>query len=396
MQFSDVLCVLFYQGVIVSVFALAAFVLFFKFADGDIPSMIALWRSQGKKDLFKGRVVMITGASMGIGEELAYEVARRGGSVIVAARSLDKLKAVAAKCEQLGAPKAMALRLDQTDPHEAHKAAVEQVIAAFGRIDILVNNAGRSQRALAEETELAVDEELMKINHFGVVSVTKAVLPYFLQQGSGHIVNTSSVAGKSGSPLSASYAASKGALQLYFNALRAEVGSRGITVSNICPGPIGTGTITLNAATAKAGESYGQMQEDGVKKMTTERCVAYIVAAIDSKLDECWCALQPILFFVYVSQYLLGLYFFLSPIVGARRVAAFRGGDGSYGSIQSIPDIIRGWLTGKDKKAAAAAGPAPATATATVAVDDKPLAAALPAPPASGRKRQRAASSKTE
>ena len=126
------------------------------------------------------------------------------------------------------------LVFDQSD-FDAHAAIVEKVKSRTGRIDILVNNAGRSQRALIEETSLQTDMEVFNLNTFGVISITKQVLPVMKQQKSGHIVVVSSLAGKNAAPVSGSYCASKHALQGFFDTLRMEMFQHNIKVTVVCP-----------------------------------------------------------------------------------------------------------------------------------------------------------------
>jgi short-subunit dehydrogenase len=208
-------------------------------------------------DAFKDQAVWIIGASSGIGEALAYEVSKRGGRLLLSARRIDRLRAVASECVRLGSAQAETLELDVLR-FESHQAAAAKAYDIMGqRIDVLINNAGRSQRALVEDCKLSVDQDLFQLNVMGVLSVTKAVLPYMLQQGRGCIANTSSIAGKAGSPGSATYAGTKAAVNAYMNSLRMEVGYRGISVVNVCPGPV-TSEITLHAFT---GDSVCVLEE---------------------------------------------------------------------------------------------------------------------------------------
>lgn len=207
------------------------------FADADFAALAAV-RSYPRRGAFSGKVVFIVGASSGIGEALAYEFSRGGATVVVAARRLDQLERVAARCKEEGAAEAEAVQLDVT-AFDSIEGVVVEVLRKHKRIDYLCNNAGRSQRGLVEKTPLAVDRDLFALNVFGVMSTTKAVLKHTLEtQGALHICNTSSVAGKVGSPVSASYAASKHALQGWFDSLRMELGFRGCVAH--APAPLHT------------------------------------------------------------------------------------------------------------------------------------------------------------
>lgn len=319
--------------------AVLAFVVFYRYADADLATLSAVRRMPF--DAFKGSVVWITGASSGIGEALAYELAGRQATLILSARRMDRLLAVAQRCGELGAADAYALRLD-VEAFSSHAPAVASVLARYGRIDVLVNNAGRSQRALVESTPIAVDQAMLSLNVIGPLSLTKAVLPAMLAAGRGTIANTASVAGKVGAPISASYSCSKFALIGWSDALRSEVGSRGIHVVNVCPGPVAS-HITENAFSDDAsGKALGSAPDDGSFRMSAERCALLMAAAIHARLPESWIAPQPILLFTYIGQYLPSVLMQLSHIVGARRVAAFKAGINGYSSMRNPFAIFSG------------------------------------------------------
>ncbi|WP_035121460.1 SDR family NAD(P)-dependent oxidoreductase [Cohnella panacarvi] len=183
----------------------------------------------------QGRVVLITGASSGIGALTAKLLAKRGAIPVLTARSRDKL-----------------LRLSETieSDHEVYEmdvSSAEQVAsvaasvhARFGTIDILLNNAGYGEFISFAEAPLSHFEEMMDVNYMGTVRCTHAVLPYMLQAGCGHIVNVASLAGKMATAKSTGYAATKHAVLGFTNALRRELRGSGIYVSAVNPGPIDT------------------------------------------------------------------------------------------------------------------------------------------------------------
>ncbi|MCX7743164.1 MAG: SDR family oxidoreductase [Flavobacteriales bacterium] len=193
---------------------------------------------------FKNKIVWITGASSGIGEALAKQLDKAGAILILSSRNVQELQRVRAS---LTNPESWILPLDlaSNDTFEQH---AKQVIEKFGKIDILINNGGISQRSLVAETSLSVDQRIMQVNFLGTVALTKAVLPYFLTQGYGHIVTVSSVTGLYGTPFRSSYAASKHALHGFFDSLRAELHGKNIAVTLVCPGFVRT-PITLHALT---------------------------------------------------------------------------------------------------------------------------------------------------
>jgi dehydrogenase/reductase SDR family member 7 len=222
----------------------------YRFFTQDADSAVLAALRAMPRDAFAGKTVWIIGASSGIGEALAHAVAKRGARLVLSARRVDRLRAVADECSRLGSPKADVLELDVLN-FASHAAAAQTACSLLGeRIDFLVNNAGRSQRALVESSDLSVDQDLFQLNVMGVISVSKAVLPFMLRQGSGCIANTSSIAGKTGSPCSATYAGTKAAVNAYMASLRMEVGWRGIKVVNVCPGPV-TSEITMHAFTGR-------------------------------------------------------------------------------------------------------------------------------------------------
>jgi len=156
---------------------------------------------------FNGKVIWITGASSGIGEELARQFSSFNTKLILSSRRKEELERVKASLN-INPDYVYILPLDLSDPETLPEKAMEAE-AAFGRIDILVNNGGVTQRAMVMETPLEVDRRIMEINYFSGVILTKAVLPGMLERGYGRIVAISSVTGKFGFPLRSSYAASK-------------------------------------------------------------------------------------------------------------------------------------------------------------------------------------------
>ncbi len=185
----------------------------------------------------KDKVIWITGASSGIGEELAYGLSLRGAKLILSSRRVAELERVQHNCANPGDVRI--LPLDLTDSSSL-ETKVTDAIALFGHIDIMVHNGGISQRGLVAETAITVHREVMELNYFSYIILTKALLPHFIERGSGHFVVISSVMGKIGTPMRAAYAAAKHALHGYFDCLRAEVVKQGIKVTIITPGYIHT------------------------------------------------------------------------------------------------------------------------------------------------------------
>ncbi len=205
---------------------------------------------------YGGKVVWLTGASSGIGEALAYELAKRGAKLVLSARRADELERVRKACTRPDEHLIVPLDLE----YPARFAdALDQVEARFGLVDMLFNNAGISQRSLARETSVDVDRRLMEVNYLGTVALTKVVLPGMLARRNGHIVTITSVAGKLGTPMRSGYAASKHALHGFFDSLRAEVWREHVRVSLVCPGFIRT-NLPMVALTAD-GTPQGKMDD---------------------------------------------------------------------------------------------------------------------------------------
>jgi short-subunit dehydrogenase len=184
-------------------------------------------------------VTLITGASSGIGEALAYELARGGGWVVLAARRLDSLQAVAAECEALGG-RALPLACDVAERADCQRAVAETV-AHFGRLDTLINNAGISMWARFDSLpDGALMEQLMRVNYLGAVEMTAAALPH-LKRSSGRVTCISSMASQIIAPGNSGYAASKAALDSFAEALRAELLGSGVSVTLFNLGFVETG-----------------------------------------------------------------------------------------------------------------------------------------------------------
>jgi len=181
-----------------------------------------------------GKVALVTGASSGIGEGIALELARAGATVALSARRADRLAGLVARIEAEGG-KALALAGDMTVEAEAI-AAVEDTVARLGRIDILINSAGVMQAGGVENADLAEYRRVFDINVFGTLYCCKAAIPHMLAQGAGDIVNITSLAGRKGGPQTNAYSASKHAANSMTDAMRQELGDRNIRVSYLMPG----------------------------------------------------------------------------------------------------------------------------------------------------------------
>jgi len=185
------------------------------------------------------KVVLITGASSGFGEEAALLFAKEGCKVVLAARRIDRLQNLAAKIQSQGG-EAMAIPVDIVNSADVDNM-VQTTLDLYGHIDILFNNAGIGRVDWFENHSLERDiNTLVQVNLTALMQVTRVVLPHMLKRGEGHIINMISVAGLIALPLITSYAASKHGARAFTDALRREVAPLGIKVSGIYPGPAAT------------------------------------------------------------------------------------------------------------------------------------------------------------
>jgi short-subunit dehydrogenase len=231
---------------------------------------------------FTDQVCVITGASEGIGAELARQLAPQKPRLVLAARSADRLEAVAADCRARGA-QALAVATDVTDEAQC-RALIDRAVDAHGRLDVLVSNAGVSMHAWFEDTtDFSTYERLLRVNFLPAVALTRHALPH-LKQARGLIVGVSSLAGKTGVPARTAYCASKFALGGFFEALRIELSGSGVDVTMIFPGVVATGIRRrgLNGAGRPAGVS-GLAEEDA---MPVEECARQMIGAMRARRRE--------------------------------------------------------------------------------------------------------------
>lgn len=252
---------------------------------------------------FSGKVVWITGASSGIGEALARAFSQEGARVVLSARRESELRRVAASCPGLAENiLVLPLDLDQAGEFEAKARQIEK---RFGPIDILVNNGGIGQRGSVVETLLEVDRRIMETNYFGTIALTKVVLPAMIARRSGSIVVISSLMGYLDTPLRSAYAASKHALQGYFDCLRAEVAGDNVDVVMICPGFVRT-EISRHALTP-TGQKHARMDRAQERGISPEKCAARTLEAIAARRREVLIGGIEV-FAVPIKRFLPGLY----------------------------------------------------------------------------------------
>ncbi|MAZ86593.1 MAG: short chain dehydrogenase [Cellvibrionaceae bacterium] len=234
---------------------------------------------------FGGKVVWITGASSGIGEGVAKQLATKGAKLVLSARNEQELQRVADICIASGCEESSVLVLPlDVGQFDTMTAAKDRVLEYFGRIDLLINNAGVSQRSLCLETDMSVYETMMHVNVLGQIALTKIVLPVMVEQGEGHVAVTASVAGKVGVPIRTGYCAAKHAVMGFFDALRTEVAHLGINVTTITPGFIHT-NVSINALTGD-GSPTGTTDENIANGMDVTECCQIIVEGFENGVEE--------------------------------------------------------------------------------------------------------------
>jgi len=230
----------------------------------------------------KDNVVIITGASKGIGAELARQLASRGAILALAARDRPALEQVAAECVARGA-RAEIFVTDVAVEDDCRKL-VERTVAAFGRIDTLVNNAGATMWARFEDIrDMAILARIMQVNYMGAVYCTHYALPH-LRASRGRLVGISSLAGRTGVPTRSGYAASKHAMTGFFDTLRIELADSGVAVTMIYPGFVSTG-IRENA-TGPDGKPIAVSPVREGEVMTVEECARITLDAIEARKRE--------------------------------------------------------------------------------------------------------------
>ena len=231
---------------------------------------------------FFENVVVITGASSGIGRALALELAKQGAWLTLAARREDRLQEVANQCEELGAV-TLVVPTDVSDEAQC-KNLINQTVATYGRLDTLINNAGITMGVHFDQlTNLDMVERIMRVNYLGSVYCTYYALPH-LKESKGRIVGVSSLTGKTGVPTRTAYAASKHAMAGFFDSLRIEVAEYNVSVTMIYPGFVQS-EIREHALDG-SGNATGRTLTDEKGIMTAEECAQIIVEAAAKRKRE--------------------------------------------------------------------------------------------------------------
>lgn len=230
------------------------------------------------KDFFKDKVVIVTGASSGIGEATAREFAKNGSKVVLAARSEEKLLNIVTDIKANNG-EACYVKTDVTLEHDCKKL-IETAVSKYGNLHILINNAGLSMRASFDEVDLKVLHRLMDVNFWGTVYCTKYALPYLISN-KGSLVGVSSIAGFHGLPGRTGYSASKFAIHGFLETLRIENLKKGLHVMIIAPGFTST-EIRKHALTAD-GTEQGESPRNEEKLRSPELVAKWILKGIKKK-----------------------------------------------------------------------------------------------------------------
>jgi short-subunit dehydrogenase len=232
---------------------------------------------------FQGKTIVITGASAGIGQALARQLAERGANLVLAARNAQALEESLRQCQAAGAG-AIAVVADVAERDDCRRL-VEKTVEQFGQLDVLVNNAGISMYSPFDEvTDLGLFERVMTVNYMGAVYCTHYALPHLKRQR-GLLVAISSLQGKTGFPGSTAYSASKHAMQGFFDSLRIELRGSGVDVLVVSPGPVATQIHTrrLGSDGRLSAESLDRTNDAG---MAVDECARQIVRAMEKRRRE--------------------------------------------------------------------------------------------------------------
>ena len=229
--------------------------------------------------MFQDKVIIVTGASEGIGRALCLALAMQKPKLVLAARNEDRLNELKAEIESKGAH-ALVVPTDVSQENSC-KELIEKTINHWDRLDVLVNNAGRTMWTTLEQvTDTSIIEQIMRINYLGAAYCAYYALPY-LKQNKGRIAAVSSVAGLTGVPTRTAYCASKHAMFGFFDALRVELMDSGVTVTMIAPDFVLS--EIHRRAFAGDGSPLGESPVQEEKIMTAEECAVQIIEALENR-----------------------------------------------------------------------------------------------------------------
>ncbi|XP_055599288.1 dehydrogenase/reductase SDR family member 7-like [Uranotaenia lowii] len=313
-------------GILVFIYYLVQF-LVFSYLDCDL-ELYLLSKFGRSIDSLRGKVVWITGASSGIGRDLALLLAKHGVRLCLSSRKEPDLLKVKQECLEasngaLSSEDVLVMPMDMLDI-DKHERYFDRVIEHFHTLDIVVNNAGRSQRADWNTIQLKVDRELFELDVFAVINLSRIALNYFVQNSiRGHIAVTSSVTGLVAFPNSATYTAAKHALHGYFETLQNEAFNVDVTI--FCPGPTATNFLQ-ECFTSKAGEKYNKPVNADDKRLTSKRCAELYAVSLANKLPMSWAGTRPMNFIFYLGCYYPNVKRILIKTLGIANIDRLRNG----------------------------------------------------------------------
>ena len=300
----------------------------FLFADAD-SALLSL--GNHKSNVFKGKVVWITGASQGLGLSLASHFASCGAKVIISSRNKGNLELAK---KSLPSDEVMVLPFDICGSDAELLRAAQTADSAFSGsgIDYLIHNAGASQHAMAEEVESSVVDQMFALNTIGPIKLTQAVLPYLLKRGKGRLVVIASMAAKVPTPGQAVYSATKFAVLGYFASLATEVCDRGVGVTVCCPGPVSSGSeVPVTRSVFGPSGMITRNEEPKPKgKINPKRYAQLVANAAAHEVDECWIAKHPVLAVGHLNQFIPRLGYMLLKKIGPKRARAVSTGKSGY------------------------------------------------------------------
>ncbi len=259
---------------------------------------------------FNNKIVLITGASSGIGEALAYAFAKENATLLLCARNENELQRVQRNISGLSE----IFVCDITD-HGAVDLMMVEIVLKFKTVDVLVNNAGISQRSLAHETDFSVDERIMQLNYLATVYLTKKVLPLMIERKQGNIIVVSSISGKFGFWQRSAYSASKHALQGFFETLQIELKEYRIHTLLVCPGGVKT-NISRNAL-EKDGKPHNKMDGGQLHGIKPEALAIMVLNACKAGKKQILIGKEVYLY--YIKKWFPWLFFMIVDRIRTRR-----------------------------------------------------------------------------
>lgn len=256
---------------------------------------------------FTGKTFWVTGAASGMGRSLSLKLATCRVRLIISDRNQTGLEQTAYEIIDRGSTVRIEL-LDMLDTNSIFETA-KKVLADGEKIAGLYQFAGISQRSLVVETPIGNDRKIMEVNFFGVVALTKAILPHMIENGGGQLAATSSLVGKFGFPYRSAYSASKHALHGFFESLLAENSKHNIKVSMLIPGRVQTNISIF--AIDKEGKEHGKIDAGQANGITAEKAAKLIFSGLKREKKEIWVGGNE-MFMLYIRRFISPLYYYMA------------------------------------------------------------------------------------